>query len=85
VPEIRSYFVRFYTELTSRFVQLLEQGVASGELAEGTDVETVAKTLVAAVDGLSARWALAPEDHDLRANLAATVTLILEAVRAEAT
>ncbi|RAS69836.1 TetR family transcriptional regulator [Lentzea atacamensis] len=84
VPEIRAYFIRFYTELTGQFVRLLEQGVAAGELAEDTDVETVARTLVSAVDGLSARWALAPEDHDLRANLASTVALILDAVTAKA-
>uniref|UniRef100_A0AAU2JT77 TetR family transcriptional regulator n=1 Tax=Streptomyces sp. NBC_00049 TaxID=2903617 RepID=A0AAU2JT77_9ACTN len=63
------YFKQRYARVLGHTVELLEAGIARGELRAGTDCEAVGRELLAVMDGLQIQWVLAPESVDMPARL----------------
>lgn len=59
------YFRRRYARVLGYSVDLLEAGVARGELRPGTDCEAVCRETLAVMDGFQIQWVLDPEGADM--------------------
>jgi AcrR family transcriptional regulator len=63
------YFEQRYARLRGELRQSLTTLAAAGELAPGTDPDTLAVEIIALMDGLQVQWVLAPEVIDMAAVL----------------
>ncbi|MET9597389.1 TetR/AcrR family transcriptional regulator [Streptomyces sp. NPDC006459] len=64
-----AYFTRRYARVLGHTVELLEAGVARGELRPGTDCEAAGRETLAVMDGLQLQWVLAPGSVNMPARL----------------
>ncbi|MCX5011738.1 TetR/AcrR family transcriptional regulator [Streptomyces sp. NBC_00555] len=64
-----AYFRERYARVLGYTVDLLEAGIARGELRPGTDCEAVGRETLAIMDGLQIQWVLAPASVDMPARL----------------
>ncbi|WP_079406091.1 TetR/AcrR family transcriptional regulator [Streptomyces sp. 3211] len=64
-----AYFTRRYARVLGHTVELLEAGVARGELRPGTDCEAAGRETLAVMDGLQIQWVLAPGSVNMPARL----------------
>ncbi|MFJ2748824.1 TetR family transcriptional regulator [Streptomyces sp. NPDC087297] len=64
-----AYFTRRYARVLGHTVDLLEAGVARGELRPGTDCEAAGRETLAVMDGLQIQWVLAPGSVNMPARL----------------
>ncbi|MFJ6498258.1 TetR/AcrR family transcriptional regulator [Streptomyces virginiae] len=64
-----AYFTRRYARVLAYTVDLLEAGVARGELRPDTDCEAVGREILAVMDGLQIQWVLTPDTVDMPARL----------------
>ena len=67
------------------FAEILSDGVRSGELPADLDVEIASRLLLDAYLGVRVRWALAPEQVHLTAELATVLSMCLRGLVAPAT
>ncbi|MBT2482303.1 TetR/AcrR family transcriptional regulator [Streptomyces sp. ISL-94] len=65
------YFRQRYARVLRHTVELLDAGVARGELRPGTDCEAVGREILAVMDGLQIQWVLDPGSVDMPARLRA--------------
>ncbi|MFJ7153460.1 TetR/AcrR family transcriptional regulator [Streptomyces sp. NPDC101118] len=80
------YFRERYARVLGDTVELLESGIASGELRPGTDCEGVGRELLAMMDGLQIQWILDPAAlPDMPQRLRAYLDLRLRSVSADGT
>ncbi|MFB7513985.1 TetR/AcrR family transcriptional regulator [Streptomyces sp. NPDC056144] len=63
------YFKERYARVLRHMVELLEDGVRSGELRPDTDCRAVGQEHLAIMDGLQIQWALDPESMDMPARV----------------
>lgn len=66
-----------YARVLGYTVELLEAGVARGELRPGTDCEAVGREILAIMDGLQIQWVLDPGGVDMPARLRAYLDRVL--------
>lgn len=59
------YFRQRYARVLGYTVDLLEAGVARGEVRPGTDCEAVGRETLAVMDGFQIQWVLDPEGVDM--------------------
>ncbi|MEV7725941.1 TetR/AcrR family transcriptional regulator [Streptomyces sp. NPDC087917] len=64
-----AYFRDRYARVLGHTVEILERGVAGGEIRPDTDCEGVGRELLAVMDGLQIQWILEPEAVDMTARL----------------
>ncbi|MEU9300704.1 TetR/AcrR family transcriptional regulator [Streptomyces sp. NPDC048269] len=79
------YFQQRYARVLGYTVDLLEAGVARGELRPGTDCEAVGREILAVMDGLQIQWGLAPGSVDMPARLHAFLDRQLRVLSAAGT
>ncbi|MFD0123433.1 MULTISPECIES: TetR family transcriptional regulator [Streptomyces] len=77
-----AYFTRRYTRVLAYTVDLLEAGVARGELRPDTDCEAVGREIVAVMDGLQIQWVLTPDTVDMPARLRGFLDRLLRDISA---
>ncbi|MFF1779428.1 TetR family transcriptional regulator [Streptomyces virginiae] len=77
-----AYFTRRYARVLAYTVDLLEAGVARGELRPDTDCEAVGREIVAVMDGLQIQWVLTPDTVDMPARLRGFLDRLLRDISA---
>ncbi|MFE6081133.1 TetR family transcriptional regulator [Streptomyces virginiae] len=77
-----AYFTRRYTRVLAYTVDLLEAGVARGELRPDTDCEAVGREILAVMDGLQIQWVLTPDTVDMPARLRGFLDRLLRDISA---
>ncbi|MFD4936256.1 TetR/AcrR family transcriptional regulator [Streptomyces virginiae] len=77
-----AYFTRRYTRVLAYTVDLLEAGVARGELRPDTDCEAVGREILAVMDGLQIQWVLTPDNVDMPARLRGFLDRLLRDISA---
>ncbi|MEU6284783.1 TetR/AcrR family transcriptional regulator [Streptomyces sp. NPDC047028] len=80
-----AFFRRRYDTLATRLAETLQAAVESGELRPDTDCATVAREVIAVMDGTQLQWALAPESVDMTHRLRTYLDRLYGAVSAGAT
>ncbi|MEU5218912.1 TetR/AcrR family transcriptional regulator [Streptomyces sp. NPDC020807] len=63
------YFKERYARVLRHMVELLEEGVRSGELRPDTDCRAVGQEHLAIMDGLQIQWALDPDSMNMPARV----------------
>ncbi|MBT2453836.1 TetR family transcriptional regulator C-terminal domain-containing protein [Streptomyces sp. ISL-86] len=74
------YFKQRYARGLGYTVELLEAGIARGELRPDTDCEGVGREILAVMDGLQIQWALAPESVDMPGRLRGFLDRLLRGI-----
>ncbi|MFB6508816.1 TetR family transcriptional regulator [Streptomyces virginiae] len=77
-----AYFTRRYARVLAYTVDLLEAGVARGELRPDTDCEAVGREILAVMDGLQIQWVLTPDTVDMPARLRGFLDRLLRDISA---
>ncbi|MFD4736316.1 TetR family transcriptional regulator [Streptomyces virginiae] len=77
-----AYFTRRYARVLAYTVDLLEAGVARGELRPDTDCEAVGREILAVMDGLQIQWVLTPDSVDMPARLRGFLDRLLRDISA---
>ncbi|MCX4805714.1 TetR/AcrR family transcriptional regulator [Streptomyces sp. NPDC058682] len=77
-----AYFTQRYARVLGYTVELLEAGVARGELRPDTDCEAVGRETLAVMDGLQIQWVLAPGSVDMPARLRGFLDRLLRDISA---
>ncbi|MFF4262969.1 TetR/AcrR family transcriptional regulator [Streptomyces virginiae] len=77
-----AYFTRRYARVLAYTVDLLEAGVAHGELRPDTDCEAVGREILAVMDGLQIQWVLTPDSVDMPARLRGFLDRLLRDISA---
>ncbi|MCX4715958.1 TetR/AcrR family transcriptional regulator [Streptomyces virginiae] len=77
-----AYFTRRYARVLAYTVDLLEAGVARGELRPDTDCEAVGREILAVMDGLQIQWVLTPDNVDMPARLRGFLDRLLRDISA---
>ncbi|MFI1944068.1 TetR/AcrR family transcriptional regulator [Streptomyces virginiae] len=77
-----AYFTRRYARVLAYTVDLLEAGVARGELRSDTDCEAVGREILAVMDGLQIQWVLTPDTVDMPARLRGFLDRLLRDISA---
>ncbi len=80
---VRSALQQYYTQYRQNLMQLIEEGIASGEFREDTQAEAVAQTIIALFEGLVLLWVVDPEQVPLAEQIEQSFSLIVRSIRAE--
>ena len=74
---LHEYFVERYERVYTMIRDAFDEAAERGELREGVDSASAAKTVIALLDGLQLQWLLHREDVDMAADLRRYLQLLL--------
>ena len=74
---LHEYFVRRYEQVYTLTRDAFVEAGERGDLREGVDCSSAAKTVIALLDGLQLQWLLHPDEVDMEADLRRYLQLVL--------
>ncbi|MEU7724419.1 TetR/AcrR family transcriptional regulator [Streptomyces sp. NPDC040724] len=80
-----AYFEQRYARVLGHTVDVLEAGVARGELRPDADCEAAGREVIAVMDGLQIQWVLAPGNVDMPTRLRGFLDRLLRELSAAGT
>lgn len=74
---LHAYFVQRYGTVYTMILEAFEEAAAQGDVREGVDCASAAKTMIALMDGLQLQWLLHHAEVDMAADLRRYLQLLL--------